>query len=342
MKAFDVEMGLRQTAAMLRSGVPLLSALETVAEQAANKSARTEWARVAHRVTHGEALAEAFAARIRCFGEVTVRLAEVGERSGELERTLSRAADQMDARRTLRNSVINALVYPAITVIMALAVSTYLVIAVIPKLSEFLRSSDAVLPALTQTLMDLSDWIIAHGASIAGSLGILAAAWIVVRASEAGRELQDAFLMRLPVAGRILRLSGTALFSRAMQIMLESGVPLTSALDTAARLLANRRLRRRIEAAHCTVLAGQPLSGALRDARELMPMLARMTAVGERTGSLPEIFDETARFHEMLLALAIKRLGMLIEPVMIAVTGIIVGFVYVAFFMALFSIAGAG
>jgi len=147
-------------------------------------------------------------------------------------------------------------------------------------------------------------------------------------------------LLKLPVAGRILRLSGTALFARSIQIMTESGVPLLDALSTSARLMSNRRFRRRANAAHDGVMRGQSLADSLSPAVEFMPMLVRMAAVGEVSGSLPESFGETAQFHEMMLTMAVRRFGMLIEPVMIVVTGGIVGFVYIAFFMALFAIAG--
>jgi type IV pilus assembly protein PilC len=168
----------------------------------------------------------------------------------------------------------------------------------------------------------------------------VAAVWIAVRLNEPGREIEDAFLLKVPVVGRILRLSGTALFARSMQIMAESGVPLIDTLDTCGRLMANRRFRRRVAATRDGVIQGQSLADSLKPAVEFMPMLRRMAAVGEVSGSLPESFGETARFHEMLLAIAVKRFGILIEPVMIAITGGIVGFVYIAFFMALFAIAG--
>ena len=340
MTAFDVEMGLRQLSAMLKSGVALLAALETVADQASSVRARRTWSRVAKRVMSGSPFAQALEAEGRRFGEIAIRLAEVGERSGELEHALRRAADQLESRRALRMAVVNALVYPILAVVMAVAVSTYLVLAVIPKLADFLRAGGAALPAVTQALMDVSDWIGANGLKALGALALAVAAWWVVRLAGKGRDLEDAFLLRLPVTGRILRLSNTALFARAMQIMTESGVTLIDALATAGRLLANRRCRRRVLAARERVVRGETLAAALRDAREFLPMLRRMVAVGEVTGALPETFGETARFHEMLLAVAVKRFGMLIEPVMIVITGGIVGFVYVAFFVALFAIAG--
>jgi type IV pilus assembly protein PilC len=340
MTGFDVEMGLRQLASMLRSGITLLKSLATVQEQAFSPRAKRTWKQVKERILHGGSFAEALEEQPKRFGEIVVRLAEVGERSGELEHAVTRAADQMEARRNLRSTVINALMYPSLAVLMAIGVSTYLVVAVIPKIGEFLQASGAALPPVTQALMDFSDWVNANGLMVLACIGGAVAAWIAVRLNEAGRELEDVLLLKIPVVGRILRLSGTALFARSMQIMAESGVPLLDSLDTGARLMANRRFRRRVAAAHDGVMRGQSLADSLEPAVEFMPMLRRMAAVGEVSGSLPESFGETARFHEMLLAIAIKRFGVLIEPVMIAITGGIVGFVYVAFFMALFAIAG--
>lgn len=340
MTEFDVEMGLRQVASMLKSGITLLNAVSTVAEQSSSPRAVQTWRGVAAGVFAGESFAGALGRYPRRFGEIVVRLTEVGEKSGELERTVNHAADQMEARRNLRTAVINALVYPVLAVLMAVAVSAYLVVAVIPKVAEFLQSGGAALPPVTQALMDFSSWVDSNALAIAGSAAAALAAWFAVRAFPPGRELEDALLMRVPITGRILRLSGTALFARSMQILTQSGVPLLDSLSTVSRLLPNRRLSRRVREAYDGVLRGGSLAESLAAASEFTPMMRRMAAVGEVGGSLPEAFGETARFHEMLLAIAVKRFGMLIEPVMIVITGGIVGFVYIAFFMALFAIAG--
>lgn len=341
LTGFDVEIGLRQLASMLKSGMPLLSALQTVSEQAFKPRARRAWLRAAEAVGGGRTFAEALAAQPRHFGELVVRLSEVGERTGELELAMSRAADQMEARRNLRTQVVNALAYPVLAVAMAVGVSAFLAVAVIPKVSEFLKSSGATLPEVTQLLMDVADWLRLNWPQLVVGLVAAAAAWSVVRLNERGREAEDAALLRVPVAGRILRLSGTALFARSMQIMTESGVTLLDALATASRLMVNRRLRRRVVAARDAVMRGGTLSDGLMPADEFLPMLRRMAAVGESTGALSEAFGETARFHETLLAVAVRRFGILIEPVMICVTGLVVGFVYIAFFMAIFAIAGS-
>ncbi len=340
MTALDAEMGLRQIASMLRSGVTLLAALQTAAGQSTGRGARRTWQDIAARVERGATLSDSLAAHARRFGETAVRLADVGERTGELANTLGKAADQMETRRNLRASMINALMYPSIAVVMALAVSAYLVAAVIPRLASFLVQGGVELPAITQMLMDFSAAVRENAPWIAACAALAVVLWFVLRIPERTREMEDAALLRLPVAGWILRLAGTALFARAMQIMTESGVALTDSLAAASRLFANRRLRRRVSEACDAVVKGRALDEAFAGAVEFTPMMRKMAGIGSAGGALPEAFGEAARFHEMLLALAVKRLGMLIEPVMICATGGIVGFVYIAFFSALFSIAG--
>jgi len=340
LRAFDVEMGFRQLASLLRGGVALLAGLKSVEEQAPCARARRAWREVREAVYAGRGFASALGARPRVFDELAQRLTEVGERTGELERAVTRAADQMEGRRELRATVVNALIYPVLAVMLAVAVSAYLVVAVIPKVAEFLEAGGAELPHLTQLLVDVSLWLRVNGLAVLAVLAGSVAAWCVVRCTGAGREGQDVFLLHLPVVGRVLRLAGTALFARAMQTMTEAGVTLVEALAVGARLLPNRRLRRRVAAAQAAVVRGSSLADALLPAREFMPMLRQMAAIGEVSGTLPETFGETARFHEMLLARTIKRFGMLIEPVMIVITGTIVGFVYIAFFMAIFALAG--
>ena len=341
MTSFDVEMGLRQLASMVKSGVSLLMALETVSEQARRPRASRAWRRVRDRVLAGDSFADALAAQPRAFSELVVRLARVGEQSGELDVALVRAGEQLEARRNLRSLVVNALVYPALAVTMAIGVSAFLVVTVIPKIANFLQASGAELPEMTRLLVEISDWLVTHGTTLLFSVVGAIVIWLGIRAMEKGRELQDVFLVKIPVCGRILRLSGTAVFARAMQTLLASGVSLLDALEVSAKLLANRRFRRRIETAQSEVTRGTALATALGAAPEFMPMLSRMAAVGEVTGSLAETFGETARYHEMMLAIAVKRFSVLIEPVMICITGIIVGFVYIAFFMAIFALAGA-
>ncbi len=341
MTSLDVELGLRQLASMISSGVSLLLALKTVAEQARRARAKRVWDRIEAQVRTGMSLSDAMSAFPHVFDVQVVQLMRVGEQSGELDVAMVRAADQLEAHRSLRMMVVNAMTYPILALLMAIGVSVFLVVSVIPKIGEFLKGTGAALPPVTQALMDLSQWVRENGLYVLAVLAALVAVWWVVRCTKLGREHEDAFLLKLPIAGNILRLSGTAIFARGMGLLIESGVTLLDALDVVSKLLQNKRLARRIDTARLGVMQGRSLAESLSDAPEFMPMLSRMTAVAETTGSLSATFNEVARFHESLLTLAIKRFSTMIEPVMIVVTGGIVGFVYIAFFVALFSMAGA-
>jgi type IV pilus assembly protein PilC len=340
MRAFDVELGLRQLSSMLRSGVSLLAALETVADQASSPRAARVWRAALDDVASGRPLSEALAARGGRFGPAAIALVRVGEQSGELDAALLHAAGQLEAHRNLRSMLANALAYPVFAIVAALGVSAFLVVSVIPKIAEFLESGGAELPALTQALVDLSAWLRANGAWLLGGLAAAVAAFLAVRLFPAGRLALDSLALRTPVAGRVRRLAGTAVFARAMGMLAGSGVGLLEALDVSRGLLRNRRLARCVGDASEAVLRGGALAPPLKARGCFMPMLSQMVAVGETTGSLADAFSEAARFHELVLAVAIKRLGALVEPLMIVFTGLVVGVVYVSFFMALFSMAG--
>lgn len=340
MRSFDEETGLREISSMLRSGVPLLSALQTAAEQAPSRRAARTWLSVRDSIAAGRSLADALAAEGRRFGRMEIALVRVGEKSGELDSALTHAAAHLESRRNARSLLASALSYPLVAVTAAIGVCIFLVVSVIPKIADFLESGGAELPAMTQNLVLLSAWLGGHWATLATSAAALVAALVAARAIPASRLALDAAALRLPVAGRLLRISGTATFSRALSVLVRSGVSLLDALDVCTGLMGNRRLARRVAEASEAVVGGGALAPALQARGDWMPMLSRMTAVGETTGTLDTALGEVATFHEMLLATAIRRFGAVIEPAMIVFTGIVVGYVYVAFFVALFSLAG--
>lgn len=339
--SFDVELGIWQLSSMLRSGLSILSALETVAAQSRRPRAARVWLDIRERIQRGESLGDAMERHRRMFGPYIVQLVRVGEQSGEMDAALARAAEHLSSHRDIRMMVVNALIYPAITLLMAAGVSVYLVLGVIPKVADFLASGGAELPGTTQSLVDLSEWLRANGLAVLAIAAAVVAAFLLVRRHPAGRDLLDAAALRLPPFGRILRLSGTAIFSRGLGLLIESGVSLLDALHVVAQLLGNRRLSRRVEEAAASVVKGGSLAASLAASPEFLPMLPRMTAVAENTGTLAETMAEVAAFHERMLVLSIKRLSAAVEPVVIVFTGLVVGYVYIAFFMALFSMANA-
>ncbi len=339
VRSSDVEVSLRQIAVMLRSGLTLLSALQTVAEQSPRKAIGRIWADVSRRIQEGAGLAEAMAIHPQ-FSPLVVQLVRVGEQTGYLEAVLNRAAAGLEERRRLRGQLVSALTYPAIVFVAAIGVTIFMMISVIPRLQQFLGALGRRLPPLTQLLVDISDFVHAywiHGAvAMIFSIGMI----VALRHWPTGRLWMDRFLVRLPVIGALNRLAGTVLLARGLCTLLRSGVTLLESLRTVERLIGNRYLAGRVAGARDMVMQGGSLAAPLAAERAFMPMLAGMVAVGESAGTLDEVLEEVARFYEEELQRAIRRLAALVEPAIILFVGGIVGFVYIAFFMALFAAAG--
>lgn len=342
IRSIDIELGMRQMGAMLSSGVSVLMALDTIVIQANNSRVARLWRDVSDAIRSGSSFTEALSKHSRFFSEDIIQLINAGEKSGELDEAFKRVADYLETKRSLKTLVTNALVYPSFATIMAIGVSVYLVMVVIPKIAEFLEGGNVALPMVTQMLMDVSGWLHQNFVYVAGAILSMCALWIVLRRFKFGRKVEDLLLMKLPIIGGVIRLSSTIAFSKGMSQLIESGITIVDSLETCAKMMNNRMFRDRVKIVADKVSQGLSLSDSISEGKEFNPMLSRMIAVAETTGTLGTTFEEVARFHETLLSILIKRLSVFIEPLMILVTTAIVGFVYVAFFMAIFAMAQVG
>jgi len=340
-RSIDVEMHLRQLAFMLRTGLTLLEALRVCGDRSAGAAMGRVWRAVAAEVRAGSTLQEAMS-RQRCFSRLTCSLVDVGERSGNLDLVLARAADAMSRRRQTKTQMVTALAYPAIVVVLAVATVAFLMASVVPKLAKFLGGLGRQLPASTQFLVDVSNAVQRHllvgSLVLLGVVALLAVAWVTVR----GRLVIEAMLLRVPIVGRILGLASVSAFAHNTSLLLASGVRLIAALGVVQPLLALQLVRRRVGRARDRVVQGSSLAESLTAERAFSPLVQSMVAVGETSGSLDEVLDGVANHHDEVLRELVRRLGTLIEPVLLIVIGSVVGFVYFAFFMAIYSITGVG
>ncbi len=339
-RSLDIELSLQQLAVMLRGGLTLLSALETLVEQSQKRTMQRVWREVSGSIQEGASLAEAMSHH-RCFSRLVIQLTRVGEQTGNLEQVLVRAADILANRRQTRTSLMTAAAYPSIVLVSALGVSGFMVVSVIPKLQVFLTALGRKLPAMTQFLVDLGAWIQTYGMQTLLVLGALLTALIATYLWPPGRYFLDRLVLRIPVVGNLLRVAATAMFARSVATLIRSGVTLLEGLRTVEQLHQNRYLREQVMMARDAVMRGQSLAQPLASRAAFMPMLAAMVAVGESTGTLDDVLDEVAEFHDERLRTAIRQFSVIIEPVIIVVVGSIVGFVYISFFLAMFSAAGA-
>ena len=337
--SFDVEMGLRMLSIMLDGGLTLMSSLKTCADQARRPHMAAIWDDVHDRVASGMTFAAALS-RHAVFPKLVVQLSKAGEISGTLDTVLDQAAEQLERKRNLMVTVFSAMMYPTVTTLVSFAVAAFLVIKVIPEISSSLIASGRRLPAVTQALISSSQFVNAYLPQIAIIIVASVLGLAIAYQFEPAAKVADRYMLKVPILGKLLRLSGTTIFSRGLSMLLEAGVPMIAALETAGSLMKNRALIGRVESARRSVLAGNSLTRPLAAGSEFLPMLHRMVAIGEETGTLGSVLNKVANFHEKQLESYIKRMTVLIEPVMTVVVGGMVGFVYIAFFMALYSVSG--
>jgi type IV pilus assembly protein PilC len=341
IRSLDIEISLYQLATLLRSGLTLLGGLRLVAEQSERGRLRRVWEEVVMAIESGRTFADALAQQ-PCFNRLVVQLVSVGEQTGHLGPVLERAAMALEKKRTLRAGLLTTLMYPAIVFLLAIGLAVYMVIGVLPKLQVFLRAMGKKLPPMTQRLLDFSDWIQINGVTTVIIAVSSVIALVMLFLWPPGRAVIDALALRIPLLGKAFRTAGTALFATSFSALLSSGVTLIEALRVTERLMGNRRLASIVTSAREQVMQGEPLARHLSRPHGFMPMLPRMIAVGESSGTLDNVLDEVARFHEAQLERLIKRLTALIEPAVIVTVGTVVGYVYISFFMALFAATGPG
>ncbi|MGR9037299.1 MAG: type II secretion system F family protein [Gammaproteobacteria bacterium] len=336
--ASDIENEFHQIAVMLRSGISLLDALNLTLRHC-RIGARSTWERLAQRIQQGASFTDALSEH-QAFSEFTVQLIGVGEQTGHLSTIMDEAAKEVKASRKIRKEIVTALRYPLFTLLMAIGIVIFMLTKVIPEIKKLLQIMGKPMPPITQALIDVSDWVLANGQTVAVFFASVIAGFIVFYNWPPSRWWIDKIALRLPVIGHVLRLSGTVLFSRAMGLLLRSGVVMVDALITMEKLHVNKYMAGRVAFARDRVLQGASLADSMEVESGYMPLLIQMARIGESSGRLDDILLEMTEYHDERLQQAIKTLTGMIAPAMTIFVGGVVGFVYAAFLVAMFSAAG--
>ena len=333
-RSIDVELSLQQLAMMLRGGMTLIAALTALSEQASRRSLGKIWQTIVGKIQTGENLSTALTSQ-NCFPDFVVQMVRVGERTGELVPVLQRSIETMRSRRTSRQEVVSALIYPVMVILVAIGVTIYMIAYLIPKLELYLQSLSKDMPVMTQRLVDLSAWLRDSYALVGIVATCLVVITIVLYNSREGRIWMDRILFNIPVVGRLLRLSETSTFARSLSMMLGSGITLVDSLGTVEKLLHNRHAAKSVLRSRDRIIQGGTFADSLNDQVAFSPMLKKMVAVGQQSGDMRSVLQEVADYQDDQLKALIKRLNAIITPVLTVGVGIVVGYVYIAFFVAL-------
>lgn len=337
--SIDVETGLRHIALMLKAGLSLLDTLATVETTARRKSMARTWREISLRIQAGSTFADALD-KTRRFTPIVVELCRAGEVSGSLGEALERSSAHMERRRQIRGTFLQALFYPSIVVVLTFAVTSYMIVKVIPTLEGFLRGFHRPLPPITKALLKFSGFVSEHVPRILLAMVIVFGIVYLLDRLTSARRFFDRVLFAIPFIGTIRRMAITAMISRTLSILLSNGVDILASLLLVQGLMNRPLAQDAVGRARDGILRGRTLSEGLIGSVAISKLLPPMVAVGEKSGSLDKVLNDYAEFEEEALRTWIRRASALIEPVMTIVVGGVVGFVYIAFFISMFSVAG--
>lgn len=328
----------RQLAVFVRAGVPILDALETMGEEIADNRLRTAVTDLADRLRAGETFSGAAAKHPNVFPEYYMAVLRSSEFTGNLDIVLDQLADYIERDLDARKKVQAALVYPALTMVMAVVTVVVLTVYVLPRFERFFESLDAKLPLATRMLLNTSHWLGDWWGALVIGITLLSLGFVVGLRSERGKRVKDKFLLKMPLLGLLVRDAILERFCRILAALVRAGVALPDALGVATEATNNAVYRRGLYAAREEMLRGEGLARPLA-ATGLFPAAARqMFRVGEDTGTLDDQLTASAAYFDRELDYRIKNFTSMFEPAVIVGVGLVVGFVAIALVSAMYGI----
>lgn len=312
---------------LLQAGVTLPEALAALTDQVESPRFKSILSDIAERVNQGSSLADSMELYPKAFPKLYVNMIRAGEASGALETVLFRLAEFLEKQLEIRGKVNSAMFYPVVLSILGAVIITVLMVGIVPKITGMFVDMNAELPWNTKLLIWISDTLVGYWWAIL--LGIVFAVWSFRRwrATEAGRWSGDTIILKVPVLGELVRKIAIARFARTLATLLSSGVQLLQALDIVRTLLGNVVLEKVITNARDSIREGENIAPALKRSGHFPPLVTHMIAVGERSGQLEQMLGDVANAYDRETNTSIQRLTGLLEPLMIVVMGVAVGFV---------------
>jgi general secretion pathway protein F len=338
ISATQLALLTRQMATLIGAGLPIDEALAALAEQDDNERQRSLTVALRARVMEGASLAQAMADFPDSFPEIFRATVAAGEQSGHLDGVLEKLADYAEARDALKQSLLAALTYPLLLTVVALAVVAGLLTWVVPQIIGVFQNMQQTLPLTTRLLMGVSDFLRAWGWLLIALAAIAAIAVRLALRRETIRHRWHAWLLRLPLFGRLTRAANTARAARTLALLAGAAVPLLDALAIAAQVVPNLPMRESLRQAALKVREGSSFARALAESRQFPPVALRLIASGERSGELPRMLDEAAAQQQRELDRWLGVLSATLGPAVILLVGAMVLFIVLAILLPIFDL----
>ncbi len=332
----DISVMTRQLATLLAAGLPLIESLNALIEQVDNLKLKRMITNVRDRVNEGASLADAMRQSSKAFGDLYVNMIRAGETSGTLEIVLQRLADYLESQVKLRNKIYATLTYPIIMMILMVGVVAVLFIFVIPKITTIFQETNQALPIYTAILISMSEfaknywWVVFAALVVAG--------WFFHRwtQTEKGRRRWDAFKLKVPLYGKVIRMVAISRFSKTLSTLLASGVNVLMSFDIVRNIVGNRIIEEAIEQARESISEGASIADPLRRSGVFPPIVLHMIAIGEKSGELEAMLLKVSDSYDNEVETIVTGMTALLEPIMIVMMAGIVFFMMISILMPLF------
>jgi len=336
----DIVVFTRQFATMIDAGLPLVQCLDILSSQQENKTFKEVLLKVKEDVESGSTFADALKKHPKAFNELYVNLVAAGEVGGILDTILNRLAAYIEKALKLKKQVKSAMTYPTTIIGIALVVIAVILVFVIPTFEKMFTDFGGALPAPTQIVINLSNFIQNYILLIIGAIVFIIFAVKKTYATDKGRDKIDNWALKLPVFGILIRKVAVAKFSRTMATMISSGVPILDGLDIVRKTAGNRTVEKAIANVRSSISEGKTIAEPLKESGVFPPMVCQMIEVGEQAGALDTMLSKIADFYDDEVDDAVNNLTAMMEPLLMLFLGTTVGGLVIAMYLPIFKLAG--
>ncbi|OGX06242.1 MAG: hypothetical protein A3G87_10050 [Omnitrophica bacterium RIFCSPLOWO2_12_FULL_50_11] len=331
----------RQLATMVEAGVPLVQALSILTEQVENLNLQRVVQAIHDDVESGSSLSDAMSKHKKVFSALFVSMVRAGEQSGNLEEILDRLASYTEKTSALQKKIKSALIYPIVVATLAFLITFAMLTWVIPQFADIFKQLDAPLPLPTQLLISFSEVLRRNiVAVVIGTAGVFFSFFQIIRTKK-GRLVLDTLKLKMPIFGPLILKVAVSKFSRTLSTLVKSGVPILNAFDIVGETAGNRQIELIVAEVRNSIKEGESISAPLGKKKVFPPMVVRMVAVGEETGELDKMLTKIADFYDVQVDNAVEGLTSLIEPLVIAFLGIVIGGIVIAMFLPILTLTQA-
>ncbi len=334
----DLVVFTRQLATMIDAGLAIVQSLQALADQASSKIMRDVIRDVCMRVEQGDNFSAALQKHPKVFNKLYTCMVDAGEKGGLLAEVLARLATYLENTARLRKKVKSAMMYPTVVTIVAIGVTVFLMIQVVPTFGEVFTSFGKKLPAPTQLLIDTSAFMKAYILYLVAGIGAVIYGWFAYIKTKPGREFWDRTRINLPIFGTIAHKIVLARFTRTLASLIRSGVPILEVLNIVANTAGNVVVEKAIRTASTDIERGEGISAALGKHPVFPTMIIRMLTAGEQTGKIDSMLERVADFLDEEIETTLSGLTSLIEPLLIVFLGVTIGGIVIAMFLPIFQL----